>query len=248
MGEKVWEGLKGLGIVALWIVGGGALVLAVFVLSFYLAMKMEMRSTEVEVPDMSGMTREEAEAAAAPLGLQVEIADQRHDRAVSSGRVLQQEPLPGSAVRRGRCVKVVLSLGGKVLAVPDLVGRPSRTVDIALQRQGFFPGDVAKIHVYDSPAGTVIAQVPPPESPSVPGERVHRMVSLGPPEAVWLMPDLTGRSRLEVQRWLEICGFRLAPVRRVTDTSRPPGTVIGQLPLAGYSIRRRDVVHLTVTR
>ena len=36
--------------VAAWIVGGGALFAAVFTLSFYLAMKMAMRSTEIVVP------------------------------------------------------------------------------------------------------------------------------------------------------------------------------------------------------
>ena len=71
----------------------------------------------------------------------VEVADQRNDPAVPSGRVLAQQPRAGFEVRRGRRLKVVLSLGGRVLEVPDLVGQPSRTVEITLRREGFFPGN-----------------------------------------------------------------------------------------------------------
>jgi hypothetical protein len=47
----VIEFLKKAAIWSLWIGGGGALVGAVFVFSFYAAMRVEMRSTEVAVPD-----------------------------------------------------------------------------------------------------------------------------------------------------------------------------------------------------
>jgi len=234
--------------VAAWIVGAGALFVAVFTFSFYLAMKMEMRSTQAVVPDVSGMTRDEAEQAAAPHGLVVEIADQRNDPRVPSGRIIAQEPLAGFEVRRGRRLKVVLSLGGKVLEVPDLVGQPSRTVEITLRREGFLPGDEVKVFDEAAPRGTVIAQVPPPGTPSIPGERVHRLVSLGSAETTWVMPSLENRSRREVQRFLEGSGFRLGPVRQVSHTGRSYGTVVGQLPPAGYPVRSGDVIHLSVAR
>ncbi len=248
MGPIGWARLKRLGLAAAWIAGTAAGMVIVFVASFYLAMKMEMRTTEATVPDLSGMTRESAAATTTPLGLIVEVVDQRHDPAVASGLVLQQQPLPGSSVRRGRRVKVVLSLGGKILEVPELIGRPSRTVDIALTRDGFTPGDEAHIPSGQFPTGTVIAQVPPPGSSSVPGERIHRLVSSGPPEQVWLMPDLTGRPRLEVETWLRASGFRVGTVRRISRSGMPSGTVIAQLPLAGYPIRSRDIVQMSVAR
>jgi serine/threonine-protein kinase len=248
MTPKSWKRLKRSGVALVWIAGTGAAMGVVFVVSFYLAMKMEMQSTEVKVPDLSGMTREQAVETTVPLGLAVEVVDQRHDPAVASGRVLQQEPRPGSSVRRGRRVKMVLSLGGKILTVPELVGHPSRTLAIELTRDGFAPGYEAHVPSEEYPTGTVIAQVPPAGSSSVPGERVHRLVSSGPPEQVWLMPDLTGRQRREVERWLRESGFRLGPVRQVSRTGRPAGTVVAQLPPAGYPIRSREVVQVSVAR
>lgn len=234
--------------VAAWVAGGGALFIAVFTVSFCSAMKLEMRSSEEVVPDLTAATVAEAENLTLPHGLSVEVVDQRHDPQVPSGRVLQQEPPPGTAVRRGRRIKLVLSLGGRVLKVPDLIGQPSRTVTITLQREGFFPGGESHIHTRGRAAGTVVSQVPAAESPSVPGERIHRLVSLGPPELQWAMPDLTGHDRQSVERWLKRNGFRIGPVRHVRQSGRAAGTVLAQRPLAGYPIRRRDVVHLTVAR
>jgi serine/threonine-protein kinase len=233
---------------ALWLGGGAVLAVVVFVFSFSMAMKMERRSTEVVVPELVGRSLAEAGPLVEPLSLVLEVVDQRHDPAVASGRILEQEPAASSRVRRGRKLKVVLSLGGKVLRVPDLALRADRTVVIELRRDAFAPGDQAHVFSSEVPAGKVVAQVPPAGTPAVPSTRVHRLVSDGPLELAWVMPDLTGRSRAEVERWLELCGFRRGPVRRVAARGHPPGTVVGQMPLAGYPVRKNDVVDLTVVR
>lgn len=233
---------------AAWIVGGGAIVGTVFAVSFYFAMIAERRTTAVSVPDVVGLTLDAASKAGDPLGLVFEVVDQRNDPALPSGRVLQQMPPPGSSVRRGRKIRLVLSLGGRVLEVPNLVGHASRAVELELRQEGFVPGDEARVPLRTRGTGTVAAQVPPPDTPAVPGTRVHRLVSDGTPPATYVMPDLTGLTEAQAERFVEGSGFRRAPVRRVRVAGRPSGTVIGQLPLAGYPIRARDVVELTVAR
>lgn len=240
--------LKRLGALAVWLFGGAALVLSVFVFSFYMAMKVEMRSTEVVVPDLIGLQLDDATKAVDPLALRLEVVDQRHDPAVASGRILQQQPPSGSLVRRGRKLKLVLSLGGKILTVPNLLGKADRAVAIELRQDGFAPGDQARVFSYDVPAGKVLAQVPPAGSPGVPNTRVHRLVSDGPPVRGWVMPDLTGLSRRTAEEWIKLCGFRRGPVRKIASRGQPAGTVVGQLPLAGYRVSSSDIVELTVAR
>ncbi|HKQ62439.1 MAG TPA: PASTA domain-containing protein [Candidatus Polarisedimenticolaceae bacterium] len=238
--------MKRLLIAALWIVVGGGLVAFVFGLSFYLAMRRDMQATEVQVPDLGGRTVEEASLLVEPLDLTLQVVDERHDVAVTSGRVLQQMPPPGSTVRRGRKVKLVLSLGGTVLRVPDYVGRPARAVEIELRQQGLGVGDEALVPSYDAPAGIVVAQVPAAGTPVVPSSRVHRLISGGPPAVAWVMPDLAGLSRQQAENWIQLCGFRRGTVRRVRMTGRTAGEVVGQLPLAGYPIRSKGIVELTL--
>jgi beta-lactam-binding protein with PASTA domain len=234
--------------VALWLMGGGALVSLVFGLSFYTAMRVEMSASEVAVPDLAGRTMEAAAEIVAPLDLVLAVVDQRHDPAVASGRILQQKPPSGSPVRRGRKVKLILSLGGKVLVVPDLVGQASRTVAIELRQAGFAPGDEARVSSAQAASGSVMAQVPPPETPAIPNTRIHRLVSEGAATATWVMPDLIGLSRERAESWIGRSAFRRGTVRRVSMNGRTSGEVIGQLPLAGYPVRAKDVIELTVAR
>jgi serine/threonine-protein kinase len=238
--------LGSVGWVGVWVVGGGALVAVVFAFSFFTAMRVEMRSTQVEVPDLSGMSLDTAAQTAAPLDLVIQVVDQRHDPRVPSGRVMEQMPTPGSNVRRGRKMKLILSLGGKVLSVPDLVGHASRAVAIELRQEGFVPGDEARVSSYEFARGKVLAQVPAAAAAVVPSSRVHRLVSDGPPPSTWVMPDLTGKTRFEAERWISLCGFRRGVVSRAQTAGATPGIVVAQLPQAGYPIRSKDIVELVV--
>lgn len=243
-----WQRIRRPAIIALWFLGGGGLVLAMFCFSFYLAMRVEMRSTEVEVPDLSGLDMESAEKLAEPLELVLQQVDQRHDPAVPSGQILQQMPPPGSSVRRGRKIKLVLSLGGEVLNVPDIVGDADRAVEIRLRQEGFMPGDEARVYTLADEPGRVIAQVPPAGTPAVPKTRIHRLVSDGAAVPIWVMPDLSGLTRRQAEEWIAKAGFRQGAVRQVRIGGHREGTVVGQLPLAGYPVRSNDVVELSVAR
>jgi len=243
---KTISRVKRLGIMGLWVFGGGALVGIAFLASFYTAMRVEMRSTQVEVPDLVGLTMDAARQSSVPSNLVLEVVDQRNDPRVPSGRVLEQMPPPGAEVRRGRKVKLILSLGGKVLQVPDIAGHASRAAVIELRQEGFVPGDEAHIYSLVVPAGRVVAQVPEADTTAVPHSRVHRLVSDGIPPRLWVMPDLIGRNRIEAERWIALSGFRKGTVRRVPAPGKRRGTVVAQIPLAGFPVRSRAIVELAV--
>jgi serine/threonine-protein kinase len=239
---------KRAGIALAWIVGGGALMVFVGAVSFCAALRSERRGAVVVVPDWTGSAREEARADAESLGLGFEVADQRHDAGLAPDRVVQQDPAGGTQVRHGRVIRVVVSLGGETLKIADIVGQPARQAEAALTRQGLSPGWESRIHDDGVPISSVMDQAPSGGTLAVPGERVHRLVSDGPRVPRWVMPDLLGRPLRQAQDWITLCGFRSGAVRRVPADGRRPGTIVGQLPLSGYPIGRRDVVELTVAQ
>jgi beta-lactam-binding protein with PASTA domain len=151
-------------------------------------------------------------------------------------------------VRRGRKIRLVVSLGGQVLSVPNLVGQGARAAEIELRREGLQPGSEAHVFFARSGAGEVLAQAPPPGTPAVPGTRIHRLVSDGEESKRWVMPELRGRSRDSAERWIDRWGFRHGAVRTVEAPGKAAGTVIGQLPLAGYPISVRGIVDLTIAQ
>lgn len=231
-----------------WTFGAAALATAAAATAFCVAFRAERPAGVVTVPDWTGKPRTEAAEEAKALGLGFEVAESRHDPGLAADHVIQQEPVPGAIVRRGRTVRAVVSLGGEMIAVPDVVGHPSRQAEAEIRRAGLVPGIESRIPDASAPDGAVIAQAPPAGALSVAGERVGRLVSEGPPTFRWVMPDLTGRPLRDVRDWITLCGFRAGPVRRLPGEGRPPGSVIGQLPRAGSPVARRDVIELTVAR
>jgi serine/threonine-protein kinase len=230
----------------LWVVGGGAVIGAVGLASFCVALRSVRRSILVDVPDWIGRGREEALAQAQTSGLVMEVAEMRHDPGVAVDRIVQQDPPPGVQVRHGRTIRVVVSLGGETLTVPTVTGQPTRQAELEMRRQGLTPGWEARVHDNLVPVGVVIDQAPAGGTLSVSGERVHRLVSDGPRVPRWVMPDLAGLTLRDAQEWITLCGFRGGAVRRVPADGRRSGTIVGQLPLSGYPVARRDVVELTV--
>jgi serine/threonine-protein kinase len=246
--EPRGPGWKRAGRLAAWGLGVPAAALLLVVISFYVAMRSGGGSSEVTVPDLAGRTEDESARIASSRGLSIEVVDHRNDPSVGSGRVLQQDPPEGAAVRRGRRIRVVLSLGGKVLEVPDLVGRPARQAEMEARRGGIVPGDEAHAYSRTVAAGVVLAQVPPGATPAVPGARIHRLVSDGPEPKAWVMPDLTGKTLGDVQQWIDRFGLRRGAVRRIPAPGAPSETVVGQAPLAGYPISSRGVVEITLAQ
>jgi serine/threonine-protein kinase len=228
------------------LVAGGALLGAAGLTAFCVTLRSDRRSDVVEVPDWTGRARTDALAQAQSLGLGFEVSELRHDPAIAVDRIVQQDPAPGTQVRHGRTIRVVVSKGGETLSVPDIVRHPARQAELELLRLGLTPGTEARVHDQAVPDGQVIDQAPSEGALSVPGEAVHRLVSEGPRPPRWVMPDLSGRTLHDVQEWITLCGFRGGAIRRVPPDGRRSGTVVGQLPLSGYPIAKRDVVELTV--
>src|SRR3954447_26764444 len=89
----------------------GAL-LATYVVFAAASMRFALRAREVQVPDFTNRTANEATAEAIDLGLSVKVdALRRPDPKIPAGHVLAQEPAPGAIARQQRSVRVWLSTG-----------------------------------------------------------------------------------------------------------------------------------------
>jgi serine/threonine-protein kinase len=220
----------------------------VFLASFYFSWQGSRRADEVRVPDVTGLLLAEAGDRLEESELVSEMSEERFDLEVASGRILEQRPVAGASVRRGRKVRLIVSRGDRMLEIPELIGRADRAVQLGLGRDGFLVGDRAVVHDPEIAEGRVLVQWPPSGRPGVRNERVHRLVSLGPQTRVWVMPDLRNRKRTDVERWIDYAGLRRGAVRLRSVAGEVAGTVIGQAPLPGHPVRDREAIYLTVVR
>src|SRR5207245_5081071 len=97
------------------------------------SMRVALRAREVQVPDLTDRTANEATAIAANLGLTLKVDDSRRpDPKIAAGHVLAQDPAAGSIARRQRSLKVWLSGGQRAALVPLLIGETERTAQLRL--------------------------------------------------------------------------------------------------------------------
>lgn len=219
-------------------------LLAVAALGGYLSLKISVLGTEVEVPEILNMTFEEAKHLLSEKELLLEITGERADDGVSQGRILSQDPLAGSKIRKGRKIKAVLSLGAKLLRVPSVVGDSERSAKLKINRNGLNFGSVS--YVYSDMGKTkVLAQSPDPRTEKLKGGRLNLLVSRGQKKKVYVMHDFNGEDSLSVVSLLESSGLRVGLLKKAGSPYQH-GIVVSQYPLPGHPVSEGDVVNLTI--
>jgi len=197
----------------------------------------------VEVPDLRNLTLEQAERALRPGGLQLSRAGERFDPGVPRGFILDQDPAPGTTVRGRKRISVVVSLGEEFSSVPELSGESQRNAEQLLRSAGLTLGSVTRAPHEEVGEGLVAGSDPGPESVLPQGSPVHLLVSTGPGEESFVMPDLAGREIGGVRRQLEALGFRVT----TPHGAAAMGTIVSQRPAAGSRITRSVDIVLQAT-
>ena len=223
----------------------GALVLT-YLLFAAAAMRVALKTREVEVPPLIGRTVNDASALLADAGLDLRVEEGRRiDPKVPAGQVLAQEPQPGLRTRRDRSVKVWISAGPRASTVPSLIGESERTVELRIKQEGLALVAASEVRSAEYPAGAVIAQTPPPKSAA---SQVAILVNRGERGATYLMPDLIGVNGDRAADLLRARGFRVAVVGDHPYPGVPSGIVLRQTPQAGFQIAPGETIALEVSR
>ncbi|MGN0251437.1 MAG: Stk1 family PASTA domain-containing Ser/Thr kinase [Oliverpabstia sp.] len=152
------------------------------------------------VPEVTGYSQSEAEAAIIALGLETSI-EQEYSDTVAIGKIIRIDPVAGTKLSAGSTVKLVVSLGeeNKKVSVPDVKGKDEATAKKTLTDNGFQvtvettenaagvtegcvasqsisagtevdPGTTITIYVYHAPAVTPVPTTEPEEPGAGGGE------------------------------------------------------------------------------
>src|SRR4051812_26495818 len=143
----------------------GALVITYLVCAAA-AMRVALRAREVQIPDFTNRTANETTSIASELGIAVRLDESRRpDPKIAAGRVLAQDPAPGTLTRQQRSVRVWLSAGPRAATVPALTGQSERSAEIRLEQDGLQVASVSEIATAAFPSDVVVAQDPQPNAP-----------------------------------------------------------------------------------
>jgi len=225
---------------------GAFLVLAV--VTSYVSFNAFVRRGETAVPDLVGLSRDEAQEvlAAAQLKLAEGEPVTRFDAEVFPGDILEQSPKAGSPVKQGAEVAIVVSLGKQVAEVPNLRGHTLQSAEVNLRAAGLSAGRVEHIFSSSGQAERVVRQSPAAGAKVDHGRPVDLYLALERSPESFVMPDLVYQRYDGVRRFFEAKGFRLGSVKYEPYEGIAPGVVLRQFPLAGHRVARRDVISLVV--
>ena len=219
-------------------------LIALGVVSAYVAMELVMERDRVEVPRVIGVDSIAAGQLIREVGLTPRVVAEEFSDKILKGRVTTQRPSGGTRAKVGSEIRLFLSRGTDQLEVPNLTGITRAQAQRGLAEAGLSLGPITAIHSDVHARETIIAQDPPAGSSAIRGAIVRLLESLGPWEETVTMPDLRGRetvTAINLLRELQV-EVRVSFEKRVSKE----GQVIAQDPPPGTPMKVGGQVLITV--
>jgi len=185
----------------------------------------------VRIPEVAGKTISQARTLLEARGLQADQATtMRYDTVIAPGQVAATKPSARAQVAKGTTVRLLVSNGPRMIALPSMVGQPLSSVEDSL-RTHFSIDEPDYRFDADAPADAVLAATGTDEdgstldltSVSTYGEQraIQLTVSLGP------VPDVVGATADDAVATLEAAGLTVAANRvEEYDEDAPAGQVL----------------------
>ncbi len=197
----------------------------------------------IEVPNLSGMTADEAKKTLQASGLKYQAGTAEYSDTVEKDHIVRQDVAAGSKVAKDTVVTYYLSLGSEGTSVPNVVGQTRSSATATLNNAGFY---VTVDTQYSSTVaeGTVISQSPTSGQKLKAEGTVNIVVSKGSETAQ--VPSVVGQSEGTATTTLTNEGFQVTTEYQASS-SVSSGCVISQTPTAGTSLAPGKTVHLTIS-
>jgi serine/threonine protein kinase len=201
----------------------------------------------VKVPNLSGMTQQEAQAAlkAAHLALAPNPGSQPETDPGKVGKVVAQNPAANGTAQPGTSVSITLGSQPQTVGVPDEKGKTYDDAKSDLESHGF---TVSKDTTSsDQPANQVVDMNPEAGTQVAPDTKITLSVSDGSQQKI-NVPNLKGETKSEAQQALANEGwtgnFNVTTVQTFDPNS--DGLISDQNPGSGAQIAKDQSVSITV--
>ena len=221
-----------------------ALLVLALVAGAYVLLRSDLFESppeDVQVPNVIGMTEDQAREAIGDAGLTVDAPDFRpDDDEDTKDKVIEQDPNGDQYVDPGESVHLTISSGLPMVEVPFIVGSTQAEARNQLRTAKLDPQFVSKES--DLPQGQVLSTDPPAGEPVAQGSVVTVTISKGPVE----VPDVRGLNRSDAIKQLVDLGFQY-DIRGDESSTEPRGTVTDQLPPPGQPQPQGTTITLFVS-
>lgn len=232
---------------SLWAIVASLLVLlflgsAVAALWYYQA---KVVASMTEVPKLIDVSLEQAKKLAEEKDLKLVVEKEEHSSIYKAGKIISQKPDPGTKVKKGSTIRVVVSKGEAPVEVPDLIGKSELEAGQILGELGLRIGDVNYENSDKIPADAILKQSPKPKTMVTKGSVVNITISKG--VEVVIVPDVEGLTLEKAKEALSKVGLKYRVSEEESNTVEK-GKVIRQSPPASDTLKKGETVLLVVSK
>ena len=203
---------------------------------------------EVEMPNVVGMSREEAQKEIEATKLKFEVEKEEYDAEVPEGFVISQDPKymeRFNKVKEGSTVKVVISKGQEKTTVPKVVGMTKEEAIQAIEDANL-KAEVIEETSKKVEEGYVISQDTEADTEIATGETIKIHVSTGTGIKQVTVVSVVGQDEATAKKTLEDLGLKVTIT--YTDSTKDNGKVATQSIADGKVVDEGTAITLTVNK
>ena len=202
---------------------------------------------DVLIPDLVGLTLEDAKTKIEESKLQIEVKEERYDAVIEAGKIISQDPIykENYKIKEKSTINVIVSLGLKIVKVPKVTGKTLEEAKELLEKEDLV------VVVEEEPskkieAGYVISQDVPENAEIGAGSTVTIKVSTGVEKS--LVPNVLGKTEADARKLITDAGLTLATTLNAEDTTKDNGVVLKQSLNAGDTVEKGSNITITINK
>ncbi len=220
------------------------LVFALAMGGTYLALSLG-RAKEVQIPDLSNLTLEQAKEKGTELKIKIEVEEEKYHLEIPEGQIIDQDPKyqDNYKIKEGSTIKVIVSKGQEIVSMPKVVGQTKDEAMKLLKETGL-EVEVKEEYNDDIEIGYITKQEIE-EGEEIPaGTKVVIYASMGIEQVQ--VPDLSGKTESEAKTAITNAKLKWKSTEKTSDSSKPNGVVVNQSISSGSMVDKNTEITITV--
>ncbi|MCD3194395.1 Stk1 family PASTA domain-containing Ser/Thr kinase [Clostridium botulinum C] len=228
---------------------GGIILLAVIIIGFvgiFMVTGGKKKSGKVKIPNVIGMTKEEAEKLAKDSGLKFVFEEESSDK--PKGVIIKCYPAPGQEIDLSDNdeVRAIVSSGEKKSGIPNLIGIDFEAAKEYLKSYNLKLGKVTHEYNNNIGKGKVCNQSPKPGSELEESTTIDLVISKGTRLEMTTVPNLINKKLDEAQTLISSARLKLGTINKIPTTDKDKDGIVSVQSIEPNSrVRQNTVINIT---
>lgn len=203
---------------------------------------------EIQVPDVAGMSEEDAQRTLNDSGFKKVSSDYKYDDNVPEGNVIGTTPSAGAKATEDTDIKMIVSKGAEKKTIPDVIGLSRADAENAIVGAGLSVSGVETEYSDSVAQGAVISQSPAGGKKVAAGTGVSLVVSDGKkPDDNVTVENYIGYDEASLLSWASGNGLNAVSNGSEYSNNYAAGKIISQNPSSG-KVKKGSTISYTLSK